>query len=462
MDRASVQSALTVEPKVDVVLSWDETSTRLTVTPADRWRPGEYQVVTVAATARDRRGTALESPVRSAFLVRPRAVGRVAVEAASLAAVGPRPRLSATVEGVIDPAGLSRALAIEPVVPGHVAVTPGPEPLTPDGTPTWRAVFLPSGPLAPGTEYRLILTEGLVDRDGAVVETPAPLVFRTAAAPTVTRFRPAGGATGVATGTEISIRFDQPMDRRSTEQSFRASAGKTSVRGSFRWAEGDTVLVFKPATAFARGAKVGVSMLAGARSAAGYALAARQTIVFSILAPPKPPRSSGGGSSSGGGGGSSGGGAVGGGSWAAVESYYFRLLNCTRTGGWVTSSGSCSSPGGSGIAALRLDTGLSSKVARPYAKILATRGHCGHDYDGSLQDRLRRAGYGGYYWAGENVGCRSGNPTASVLLTHLHFQEEKAWNGAHWKNIMNPVYDRVGVGVWVASGRVRLVTDFYK
>ena len=48
-----------------------------------------------------------------------------------------------------------------------------------------------------------------------------------------------------------------------------------------------------------------------------------------------------GGSSGGGGGGS-----TGSGSWTAVERYYLRLMNCTRTGGWVTSTGKCSSPGG--------------------------------------------------------------------------------------------------------------------
>ncbi len=28
-------------------------------------------------------------------------------------------------------------------------------------------------------------------------------------------------------------------------------------------------------------------------------------------------------------------------------------------------------------------------------------------------------------------------------------------------NLMNSAYDRVGIGVWVSGGRVRLVIDFY-
>jgi uncharacterized protein YkwD len=167
------------------------------------------------------------------------------------------------------------------------------------------------------------------------------------------------------------------------------------------------------------------------------------------VAPPATKTSSGGG-----------GGAVGGGSWAAVERYYLGLMNCTRTGGLVTSSGSCSSPGGRNVAALKLDGGISSKVARPYAKLLATRGACSHFIGGNPGNRLARAGYSSYRWA-ENLGCRSGNPTAAVLGSHLFFQSEKPYNGGHYVNLMNPAYDRVGIGVWVSSGRVRLVVEFY-
>jgi uncharacterized protein YkwD len=155
-----------------------------------------------------------------------------------------------------------------------------------------------------------------------------------------------------------------------------------------------------------------------------------------------------------------GGGVVGGGSWGAVETYYLRLMNCTRTGGWVTSGGACSSPGGRGVAPLKLDSGISSRVARPYAKLLATRGICNHFIGGNPGNRLARAGYGSYRWA-ENLGCRSGNPTSAVLGSHLFFQSEKSYRGGHYVNLMNSAYDRVGIGVWVSSGRVRLVVDFY-
>ena len=48
-----------------------------------------------------------------------------------------------------------------------------------------------------------------------------------------------------------------------------------------------------------------------------------------------------------------------------------------------------------------------------------------------------------------------------MLGSHLFFQSEKSYNGGHYVNLMNSKYDRVGIGVWVSSGRVRLVVDFY-
>ncbi len=148
------------------------------------------------------------------------------------------------------------------------------------------------------------------------------------------------------------------------------------------------------------------------------------------------------------------------GSWKAVETYYLKLMNCTRTGGWVTSTGACSSPGGRNVAPLALSAAISDRVSRPYAKLLATRNICSHFVGGTPGDRLARAGFATYKWA-ENLGCLGGEPYWSVLHTHLYFQSEKSYNGGHYVNMMNALYDRVGIGVWVYSGRVRLVIDFY-
>jgi len=146
--------------------------------------------------------------------------------------------------------------------------------------------------------------------------------------------------------------------------------------------------------------------------------------------------------------------------WLPTELYVLGLINCTRTGGWVTSSGSCSSPGGRNVAALKLDAGISTKVSRPYARKLVLSGVCSHFSGGTPGDRLRAAGYTSYRWA-ENLGCRGGSPYGAVLGTHIYFQSEKSYGGGHYVNMMNAMYDRVGIGVWVASGGLRLVIGFY-
>ncbi len=147
--------------------------------------------------------------------------------------------------------------------------------------------------------------------------------------------------------------------------------------------------------------------------------------------------------------------------WSKVEAYYLRLLNCTRTGGWVLKDGSCKGYGTGRYskyrAPLKLRVGLSN-VARGWATQIATSGDCRH---GDPSARLRTAGYKGYRW-GENIGCYDMKSAyKSVLASHRAFQREKASGGGHWKNIKNPAYKAVGIGVWKANGHVRLVTDFY-
>ena len=253
------------------------------------------------------------------------------------------------------------------------------------------------------------------------------------------------------------------MEHRTTKAAVSVTADGKPVAGSVHFAEASTVVVFRPTAAMPAGAKIVMTVGATAASVRGVPLGVAATVSVTTVAAPAPaakaaprtvtsaPATSGS---------SSGGGAVGGGSWGAVETYYLRLMNCTRTGGLVTSTGTCSSPGGRNVAPLKLDSGISSKVSRPYAKRLAVNNQCNHFIGGNPGDRLRAAGYTSYIWA-ENLGCRSGNPSSAVLGSHLFFQSEKSYNGGHYVNLMNAKYDRAGIGVWVAGGRVRLVVDFY-
>jgi uncharacterized protein YkwD len=474
MDRVSVARSLTVRPATTIALAWNPAGTILTIKPTGHWAAGAYHTLSVAAGALAASGRPMSSGVQAAFVTRPTTTGRIVATKPAGAATSVTSAFRMTFDRPIATSAVAAAFRISPAVAGNVVAEP--VSVAPSGAAAadeaagsaasnGRALafaFRPTAPLAPGTTYHLTIAS-LVDADGAAVSV-APVDVSTTAAPTVVRFRPADGTKKIGRREAISVRFSEAMTHVTTRAAFTATANGKAVSGTFVFAEGHSVLVFQPASALPAGATIVVKIAATATSLHGVPLGSpvqatltTAPVVAKVVAParttprtttpvavPKP----------------SGGGAVGGGSWGAVESYYLRLMNCTRTGGWVTSTGSCSSPGGRSVAPLRLDAGISSKVSRPYAKKLAVNNLCTHFSGGNPGDRLRRAGYTSYIWA-ENLGCRSGSASSAVLGSHLFFQSEKSYLGGHYVNLMNAKYDRVGIGVWVSGGRVRLVVDFY-
>ena len=450
MDRASVKASLVVEPETAIELRWTPDDAAVTIVPVGHWAAGTYHTITVQPGALARSGRPLTVPARSAFLTRDPALAVVAATDTVGKRVAVGTSFTIVFDRAVDAASVELAVRLEP--PVAVALTAG---ATVDGSTSFT--FTPAEALAPDTRYRLIV-DGVRDDDGVAV-APVSMAIRTSVAPAVVRFRPTTRAQDIARAADISVRFTRSMDRASTKRAFRVELDGKPIKGTVRFAEGDTVLVFDPAAILPYGSRVVVSVAASARSAEGAALAKAESVAFRTVlkpappkpqAPPKPPAQGGGG------------GSAGSGSWTAVERYYLGLMNCTRTGGIVTSSGACSSPGGRNVAALKLDGGISSAVARPYAKKLAVGADCSHFIGGNPGDRLRRAGYTSYRWA-ENLGCRSGDPFSAVLGSHRFFQSERSWSplGGHYVNLMNSAYDRVGIGVWVSGGRVRLVVDFY-
>jgi Bacterial Ig-like domain/Cysteine-rich secretory protein family len=444
MDRDSVAASLRVRPAQDVDLAWDATGRTLTITPADAWRPDTLSSVVVDPGALAENGRPLVQPVRAAFLTRTATDGQIQASSPHGKRITTDTAFTITFSRPVTTASVAAGLRSEPVMDGTLVPTTW----QPDGT---TFTFTPRKRLPADTRYTLTMS-GVRTIDGEVL---APVVMRaqTVSAPKVERFRPKKNATGVDRSAKISVRFSMPMDPATTKDAFSVKVNGKVAKGKVSFAEKGTVLVFKPRKPLPYRAKVTVTVGAGATSDIGTPIDKKATAKFRVERRPIP--AGGGGSISIGSGGSGGGG-----SWAGVERYYLRLMNCTRTGGWVTSSGSCSSPGGRNVAPLQLDSGISSRVSRPYARLLATSGQCSHFADGGPDDRLRRAGYTNYTW-GENIGCRGGNPYAAVLGSHLFFQSERPYNGGHYRNLMDPSFSRVGIGVWKSGSNVRLVIDFY-
>jgi uncharacterized protein YkwD len=455
MDPASVAAALRMDPDPAVSFAWDAAGRTLTITPLGHWAPDTLYTLTIDTSARAADGGSLGNPVRAVVLTARAGVASV-VAASSGGVVRPDTTFQVHLDRVVPVAAVQAAVRTSPRVAGTIS-----------GTGT-DLVFTPAAPLAAGITYTVSL-DGLVDADGVPFATVPALVVRTAVAPSVVRFRPTNGAKDVDPAAGLSVRFTASMNRAATAAAWTALVNGRKIAGKVAWIQNDTVMLFTPSAALPFGAKVVMTVGTGAVSRAGAPIAAAASVSFTVKAKPvpvrrvattrtvTPPKTTSGATvaipKSGGSG------AVAG-SWTAVESYYLRLMNCTRTGGWVTSSGSCSAVGGRNVGALTLNAGISTNVTRPYAKYLALHNLCGHFYSGSPTTRLRAAGYTSYTWA-ENIGCYPGSPNAAVLTDQLGFQAEKPSNGGHYVNMMNPAYNQAGIGVWVAGSQVRLVIDFY-
>jgi uncharacterized protein YkwD len=462
MDPASVVAALQVDPFVGIELAWNEGGTELSIAPAQAWAPDTYYTISVGESARDASGDALASPIRAAFLTRPATSAQIGATKSIRGRLAISSGLRISFDHPVALDAVRDALRTTPAIDGTFSTqaTPGADTSLARAVTGTSFVFTPAGSLPAGITVRASLADGLVDTDGSSVVATAVFTAQTSSAPEVVRFRPRGGSSDVTRGASLSVRFSEAMNAATTQAAFSVTVnGRPLTGGRTRWAEGRTVLVLDPDHNLPYGAKVRLAVGPGAQASSGSPIATSAAATFSVEAKPKPKRAAPRAVSThrttstriarpttGG--------------WSGVEVYYLRLMNCTRTGGWVTSSGSCSSPGGRNVAPLRLDSGISSRVSRPYAKYLATHNQCSHFIGGTPGDRLRRAGYTSYRWA-ENIGCRSGNPYSAVLGSHLFFQSEKPYGGGHYVNLMNSMYDRVGIGVWVYAGRVRLVVDFY-
>jgi hypothetical protein len=243
------------------------------------------------------------------------------------------------------------------------------------------------------------------------------------------------------------------MDTKATAAAFSVTVGGRAVAGSLYWAEGDTVLVLAPRYSFKIGTTVVARVSTAARSATGIHLSKAASVTFTV----SKPRSS----TIGGGGGVHPVSAL----WYSSEVYYLNLMNCTRTGRWVTSSGTCSTqtrhtrPAQS---ALRLNASISNGVSRPYAEYMADHRLLDHYLRGTTpHSRLCAAGYCGGSW-GENIASPTSSAKGGMIRVETFFQDEY-WQRCpnHYCNIMDPYFNEVGIGVWVSKGVVRVSIDFY-
>jgi len=262
MDPASTASAFSIEPAVPGQVKVE--GNRLIFSPTERLKRGAEYRVNLAQTATSAAGQPLPYPVSFRF----NTVGFLEV-------TGTQPARGAT-EVSVD---TSITVAFNrPVVPltgvAEQASLPQPLSITPTvaGTGQWINTgiyqFTPSTRLAASTLYTVTVKAGLEDTTGGLLTEDYVFTFRTAD-PYVLSWLPADNVN-VPVESPITVTFSMPMERTSTEAAFSlVDNNQQPVAGIFTWAEGDTVLGFKPTRSLEFGTRYTAKVHHTARPASG-------------------------------------------------------------------------------------------------------------------------------------------------------------------------------------------------
>jgi hypothetical protein len=497
MNEASVANALTITPQVGVNLQWDATGRTVALVPNPHWDPTTNYVVTVGGTATDQQGLGLASEINAQFksgsltsgdLIATDMIGNLASPGTTFQLTFSRPvkllmvqthlfvngvAVCPPISGVSAPPVDGTCAAVNgvsptPVCPTVDAAAPAPingacpnqtldivgdDPTdiasqvftaTPQTQLASKAAYVASFPIGQGST-------AATDAAGAALQPIQPLQITTLSAPAVVKFRPQDGSVTYDTNQPISVRFTTAMETRSTAAAFSVSVDGVAIAGGKSWAEGNTVLILAPRHSFTVGSTVVAKVTSAARAVGGLHLSTTYTTTFKISKKPASVIGYGGAKTKKS-------------PWYASEVYYWRLMNCTRTGGWVTSNGSCSSVTHHTLPAqnaLRLSAAISTSVSRPYAAYMADNGLLSHYLRGTNpHGRMCKAGFCGGGW-GENIASPRSVGKGGMISIEIFYQNEFWCRCEHYGNIMNRYFSQAGIGVWFSKS-VRVAIDFYQ
>ena len=448
MNEASVESALTITPRVNLKFQWDATAQVVSLAPDPFWQPRTNYFVEISGAATDQEGLGLSKPIRANFESGAPTSGELVATQVNGEEVSPGTAFQITFTRPVKLSTIATRIGISPSVPLDVVGD--------DPTDVASQVFTitPKTQLDADADYVIVLADGGTDAAGAALQTVTALRVHTMLAPGVIRFRPVDGGVTYDTRQPISVRFTVPMDQKSTAAAFTVTVNGKALSGSKYWAENDTVLVMTPRTAFKIGDKIvaRVTTAAHAAGAKGLHIGSAASATFTVARPKATVIAYTGGIAS---------------StrpYYASEVYYMALMNCTRQGGWVVVGGNCSTETHHTLPAqgpLRLNADISNKVSRPFAKYMADRKILNHYAYHDPQWRLCNwGGFCGPSW-GENIASPSNASKFGMIDIEIFYQNEYWCRCEHYYNIMAPFLHQAGVGVWVANGVVRVSIDFY-
>jgi hypothetical protein len=450
MNESTVAAAVTITPEIKYRTQWDATGQILSVAPIPYWQPYTLYTVDISTAATDQEGLGLTAAVHESFQSGSPTAGELSATKMFGGRASPSTSFQVTFTRPVKLATVLLRLSISPSVDVSIVGD--------DPTDAASTVFTltPKKPLETDTSYAVRMADGGTDVAGAPLRPVAEFDVLTLKAPAAT-FTPQNGAVSYDPNQPVSVKFSVPMDQKSATAALTVEANGLPWSGSTYWTDDSMTLVWTPKHSFYAGTRVSVRVRSTARSTAGLTMAGTVGVDFVVTSPRarayatgvKIPWTGGVASTTS--------------PWHAAELYYLSLMNCTRTGGWVTSAGLCSTQTHHTMPAqspLVFNAGIANNVARPYAKVMADRVVLTHYLDGTTPPgRLAAGGYPGYSW-GENVASPSNPNQSGMISIEVFFQNESWYKGGHYYNIMNPRLHSAGIGVWV-SNSTRVVIDFY-
>jgi hypothetical protein len=445
MNEASVEAALTIQPSTEHRLLWDATSQVLSIAPSSHWVPFTNYTIDITSAATDQEGLSLATEIHTSFASGSPTAGTLSATLVVDDLVAPNTAFVLTFTRPVKLSTVVTRLAISPAVDVTIV---GDDPTDAAST---TFTMTPKAPLASDQNFVVSFADGGTDSSGAALQPVAPLAVTTMVAPAVLKFRPQDGQITYDTNQLVSVRFSTQMDTKATAAAFSVTDDGRAVAGNLYWSEGDTVLALAPRYAFAVGSKVVAKVSTAARSVTGMRIDKAASATFTVSKPRESSLAFGGVSSASA-------------PYYASEVYYMKLMNCTRTGRWVTSGGACSTETHHTMpaqSALLLDANISNKVSRPYAKYMAVNRILIHEgYHDPPWRLCHWGGDCGPSW-GENIAWPSSAGQAGMIAVELFYQSESPCQCEHYYNIMASYFHRAGVGVWVSGGAVRVSIDFY-
>ena len=272
------------------VVAYNGATNTATFTPSSTLAGNTTYTATVTTGAQDLAGNPLAASRSWTFITADTTPPSVTAVSPPNSATGvaTTTAVSVTFSEPIDPLTLTpatfnlRNTATDALVPGAISYNPA----------TNIATFTPTGPLANGTNYTVTVTTGVRDVGGNALPANFTSNFTTVLAadviaPTVVSVVPSNGVSNVATNTQVTVTFSEPMNPttiNSTNVQLTVTTGGAVVFATVTYNAATNAAVITPTSPLANGTAYTVRVTTGVRDVAGNPLAAQFTSTFTTVA----------------------------------------------------------------------------------------------------------------------------------------------------------------------------------